>query len=125
LKIILLLLLSFLLSSCADVSEGEKTVSPSFNSKVYTLSWAAPQNYEDNSLLTADNDLLEYRIYYGDSPGKILTNVKKIPSNKTSFSTSSLDASIVASYSKVHVGMTSVSKNGIESVLSKLVSFNP
>lgn len=118
LKISLLICILALIS-CADIKDAGS------DNKVYTLTWVSPSIFEDLSPLDPGADLSEYRIYYGDSSGNVLQKFITIGVGNTSFSTKYLDASIVSSMATVYVAMTSISNNGVESVLSDRVSFVP
>jgi len=111
------------LSSCAKVDSSGGASNSS--NKVYTLTWLPPATFENNDQLLPLNDLQEYRIYYGDSVGNVTQNVTTISPDQTSFSTQSFDANVVGLIATVSVAMTSVSKDGVESVLSDIVTFNP
>lgn len=123
----------FSLLSCSDIesnlNSGTGTSTDGGGgggaNKVFTLSWAAPTNFENADLLTPADDLSEYRIYYGDSEGNVTLNFTSISVDKTSFSTQSFDANLVSSFATVYLAMTSVSNDGVESVLSDIVTFNP
>ncbi len=118
LKLILSICILILIS-CSDNSNGFNPISQ--NTKNYTLTWTPPTNFENGDLLVPLNDLSEYRVYYGDSRQNVTQNVTVLTPDKRSFTTKGLDQNLINSFSVVYMAMTSVSKDGVESVLSSIV----
>lgn len=116
--IALLLSLSILISCSGSSSSKEKNLG-------FTLSWSAPDKFEDGNVLIAETHLIEYRVYYGDSVENISNNVVTVSANSTMVSSSVFDENVIESYAKTHFAMTSVSRDGIESVLSDIITFTP
>lgn len=131
---LLIVLSSLMIISCGEVDSknssstggtggGSSTIP--VNNNVFSLSWTPPGMYENNDILSPVTDLSEYRIYYGDSANNVTQNVAIVAANKSSVSTAHLDAQIISTYATVSVAMTAVSKDGVESGLSQIVTFNP
>ena len=89
----------------------------------FTLSWNAPTQYENSDTLTASTDLLEFRIYYSDSKTSLGGHYLSADPDLTSFSVVQSDLQGLPSYQKIYVAMTSVSKDGVESIFSNIVSY--
>ena len=104
-----------MLSGCSS-ADNAGTVS-------FTLSWDAPTQYENGDILTASTDLLEYRIYYSDSKTSLGSHYLSVDPDLKSFKVMQSDLQGLSGHPKIYVAMTSVSKNGIESVFSDIVSY--
>lgn len=79
------------------------------------LSWTPPTEYEDNTLLPA-NEIQSYKVYYGLASGGPYTSTVTVAGNVNSVTVSSLTKGVW------YFVVTTVATNGLESAYSTQVS---
>ncbi|MBL7005024.1 MAG: hypothetical protein ISR69_13485 [Gammaproteobacteria bacterium] len=121
-KYIVLFCVSFLVS-CGEA--GRAVTNNDNSSQVNTtklLTWIGPTRLVTGALIEPTTDLLEYKIYYGESAENVKANVHSVEPSVTSLEIASLSG---LNTTLVFVAVSAVTTDGIESALSSVISFTP
>ena len=135
-RTLLLILVMILVQSIAGCGGGEVSnlTGPTSDvpsaSREIVMNWNAPQTYTDSTVLDPEVDLEEYEIYVNQTgtfstenePVAYVSAVNSSGNATTSFDLGALDYSFAASQT-YYVCMRSVTKSGVKSEFSPVISF--
>jgi hypothetical protein len=88
-----------------------------------TLTWTPPTQNNDNSPLSP-GEIASYRIYYGEDQLSLIDFIEIDASIYPNSYTINYDASSIPNHTNYYLAMTTVNTQGIESVMSNVISLN-
>lgn len=88
-----------------------------------TLTWIPPTQNNDDTPLNS-SDIASYRIYYGEDQSSLIDFIEIDATVYPDSYTINYNAADIPNNTTYYLAMTTVNTQGIESVLSNIISFN-